>query len=477
MVKFKIIKTKSHERFHSFIINFNNNNIPNIFNEYKNYYKKNNLEINYTWGNDFLGLYFMWIYNCVKNKYISIRNPFTNTIMESNTYFLHSFINNSTTHTLVANYYFDQEFIVGLGLGTTLGALETRVLYIICLKSKNVLYDWWEFNRYTFLKNLPIIFYKLNIFKNNNCYKNLIPKVSTLFGFMNNIGHIIFNEMTGLFLLDIQDVNMNIDEVFIGSFDIFFTKDYFKKYPNLNLNDEYKDDKNLQNYQGRGFIFKYNHIFLSSECKLFLKYNLKMQINNSTINNLDEIKNIKNHNPIFMIYLRNNRTILNQETVLASLVNKLTYKFPNAYFLFSGFCSNPSLSEQSIIGHKQDELLTVEECIKNYNSIYDSIISKIKTTTNFKSIINFNTFELAEYIDISNYTIYQNNNLATLSSWLFTKPGIILGIKNENIPMYKNQDLLINENHPNIIFCENTSPEFNINIDKLFRIIVENIKI
>jgi hypothetical protein len=176
-----------------------------------------------------------------------------------------------------------------------------------------------------------------------------------------------------------------------------------------------------------------------------------------------------------MIYLRyGKRVIKNQENTLSLLVDKLSEKFPNAFFLFNGFCSNPSLSDNAIIGHMDNDKYNVKECIEMYTAIYNSIISKIKTN-NYSSLINLNSFELSEYIDISSYTIYQNTNLATLSSWLYNKPGIILGIENSDISVYKNQDLIINENHPNIIFNENTSKTFDINIDEIFNIIIKNI--
>jgi hypothetical protein len=474
---FSVIKTSSSKRFHSYVLNVNAKYKPNIFKEYDSYYSNENIKpkIDYFWSNEFLVLYYIWIHNCIKNKYISIRNPFTNTIIETNRYFMYLFKKESI-YTLVANYNFDNNIIVGLGLGTSLGALETRILYIICLKTKKILYDWKEFPTSIFLNNLHNILNKnINFQKNLKYFNNLNSKVTTLYGYMNNIGHTLFNEMTGLFLLEIQETNKNIDEVLIGSFDFFLTENYYKKYPNIKINKIYKTDLELMEYKGKGVIFKYNHIFISNKCKVFLKDHLKRQIFESKSNILNEIKNIQNHYPIFMIYLRyGKRVIKNQENTLSLLVDKLSEKFPNAFFLFNGFCSNPSLSDNAIIGHMDNDKYNVKECIEMYTAIYNSIISKIKTN-NYSSLINLNSFELSEYIDISSYTIYQNTNLATLSSWLYNKPGIILGIENSDISVYKNQDLIINENHPNIIFNENTSKTFDINIDEIFNIIIKNI--
>jgi len=88
---FSVIKTSSSKRFHSYVLNVNAKYKPNIFKEYDSYYSNENInpKIDYFWSNEFLVLYYIWIHNCIKNKYISIRNPFTNTIIETNRYFMY----------------------------------------------------------------------------------------------------------------------------------------------------------------------------------------------------------------------------------------------------------------------------------------------------------------------------------------------------------------------------------------------------
>lgn len=485
---YNIIKTKSDERFHEYILNIGSINIPAIFKEYNYHYSKNpNLDITYFWSNKFLTLYFIWIQNSINNKSISIRNPFNNKVIISNRYFLYLFKRNEQVYTAVAQYCFYDNIIMGLGLGTWLGGLETRILYIICVKTKNILYNWHEMDISFFSENLNYIFEKYNLFKINYKYFNkLDSKVTTLFGFQNNIGHTIFNEITGLFLLKTEDTIKNINEVIIGTFDVFLIKEYFKKYNHVAINETKKHGTDICTYKGKGVIFKYNHIFVSNKCKNFLKQHLKLQLYNfnSGINNdialIENIENdidlIKNKYPIFMIYLRyGNNEIKNQIDVLSKLVNNLTNKFSNAFFLFNGFCSNPLLSNTDIIGHRIKRY-NVKETIDNYILIYNEIISRL-ITKKYRSLINLTSCEIVEFIKISTYNIYQFNNLATLSSWVCDKPGVLIGMNNDMINVHQCQDLIINENKPEIIILKNSSIEYNIDVEYLTNIIINNIKI
>ena len=326
-----------------------------------------------------------------------------------------------------------------------------------------------------FNNNLNYIFKKYNIFKQNYKYFNkLESNITTLYGFQNNIGHTLFNEITGLFLLERENIIKNINEVLIGTFDVFLIKEYFKKYNHVTINETKKQDTDLCSYQGKGVIFKYNHIFVSNKCKIFLKEHLKLQLYNFNSDIDNDIALIKNKYPIFMIYLRyGNNEIKNQIDVLSKLVNNLTIKFPNAFFLFNGFCSNPLLCNTDIIGHVKKRY-NVEETINNYILLYNKITSQL-ITENYRSLINLTSCEIVEFIKISTYTIYQFNNLVALSNWLCDIPGILIGMDNDKIDMYKNQEVIINENTVNINMIKNTSIEYDIDIAYLTNIIISSL--
>ena len=472
---YNIIKTKSNKQFHNFVLNIGNVNAPVIFKEYDTIYSKKKYTSDYSWSNEFFLLYFIWIQNSLNNKSISIRNPFNNKVISTDRYFIYVFKKNELVWTAIAHYCFYDNIIMGLGLGTGCGGLESKILYIICLKSKRILYNWHEMDISIFNNNLNYIFKKYNIFKQNYKYFNkLESNITTLYGFQNNIGHTLFNEITGLFLLERENIIKNINEVLIGTFDVFLIKEYFKKYNHVTINETKKQDTDLCSYQGKGVIFKYNHIFVSNKCKIFLKEHLKLQLYNFNSDIDNDIALIKNKYPIFMIYLRyGNNEIKNQIDVLSKLVNNLTIKFPNAFFLFNGFCSNPLLCNTDIIGHVKKRY-NVEETINNYILLYNKITSQL-ITENYRSLINLTSCEIVEFIKISTYTIYQFNNLVALSNWLCDIPGILIGMDNDKIDMYKNQEVIINENTVNINMIKNTSIEYDIDIAYLTNIIISSL--
>ena len=131
---YNIIKTKSNKQFHNFVLNIGNVNAPVIFKEYDTIYSKKKYTSDYSWSNEFFLLYFIWIQNSLNNKSISIRNPFNNKVISTDRYFIYVFKKNELVWTAIAHYCFYDNIIMGLGLGTGCGGLESKILYIICLK-------------------------------------------------------------------------------------------------------------------------------------------------------------------------------------------------------------------------------------------------------------------------------------------------------------------------------------------------------
>ena len=455
-----LIKTLSHEKFHNYILNLSNITVPNIFAEYKKHVDNTkNTTRCYLWTNRFLLLYLIWIKRSIKNGFITIRNPFSNKLISSNTYFIivinENNSQNNTTRPIYSliNYFFnDSKIIVGLGLGSDLGALETRILYIICLTTNNIIYNWEELDSNIFLNT----YYKLIINKKNIIKKKLLDntpnEIVSLYGFCNNIGHSLFNDISGLFILHNENIIQTINKIILGPYDFFVLDKYFKKFKNINI-ETFNNINCLDNYVGKGVMFKYNHTFLSNKCKNFLKMHLELHINDNSIK--EDIIKIKKYYPIFNIYLRIGYNEMNdQSNVIINLINDLNKKYTNSFFILNGFCSNPNLSDNSIIGNHV--LNSTKDIKEKYNSLYKLISSKINTQ-NCKSLINYNLPEISEYIKITTYNIYQFNSLGTISSWLFSKPGILIGLTNKTKTLYKNQDIVINEDKLNIMYlCDNT---------------------
>jgi hypothetical protein len=253
------------------IYNFNNSNYSNkIFDEYKLHRLNNNIEPSDAYTNyDIHTDYLFFLDQSINNKKISINCPITNNIISSDIYFINIIhINNFKIPYCICNYIFDNYIILGIGLGSGKGAMETRILYIYSIIHKKIYYNWPEYDKSLFIeKNVPIIIDFYNKIKlENYIEKNNIntSKIMSIYGFMANLGHYLFNDISGLYLLEYYDMISKIDRIYFGNNDNYFIKEYIKnKYPNIEIiekNDDYISF--MDGYIGKGVCFKYNHFFI-----------------------------------------------------------------------------------------------------------------------------------------------------------------------------------------------------------------------
>ena len=432
-----------------YVFNINNDN---IFNEYMNYSNDNVIDkINNANDLNKLRDYFYWNENNIENKKISINCPFTQSFIQTEKYFLITYKTNIENPYLICNYYFDTNIILGIGLGTGLGALETKILYIYNISQNLLLYNWYEFDINTFKKE---IVYKilLNIEKiKNTDFNNLESRIITIYGYMNNLGHNLFNDNTGFFLLDYFNIINYIDTIYFGNHDPYLIKDYIiKSYNKIKIIDDNENIYFLDGTIGKGIFFKYNHQFISNKCNIFLKNRLYKLYHNK----IDEIRllthDIKdNHYPIINVLLRKGyNEMINQEDTISDIINKILLKYPNAFFYFDGFCKNPYLKENNNFGYL-GAIKNYNDLVNEYNEVVDLTVSKINTT-NYLSLINMNSYEIIEYVSICNYAVYQVGSACTISGWVCNIPGIQFG--RQDVKIYEWMDIIIREDNPKIIY-------------------------
>jgi hypothetical protein len=282
---------------------------------------------------------------------------------------------------------------------------------------------------------------------------NIPNKICTIYGFMENLGHNLFNEYTGLYILYKTNLISYIDEIIFGNFDPFFIYEYFKK-SNKKIN-KINDINTYDNFIGRGIIFKYNHHFISKNCISFLKNNLKIY-NVSLENNELEIENIKkNHYPIINIILRcGTRILKNQVEIYSDFINKILLIYPNAYFYFDGFVRNYFNTNINVSSNK----CNTNKLLNEYNNLVYNITNKIKTK-NYKSLINMYSYQIISYLNIANYTLYSCGSGCIISGWISNIPGIHYG--KSDIKIYENMDKFLCENNMNIEYNDNIKCYYN----------------
>ena len=373
---------------------------------------------------------------------------------------------------IIANYYFHEEdLILGIGLGTGIGAMETQILYLINFNKYNIYYNWNNYSLNNF-KNKIIE----NIIKNKDKIKfrdfsNLKKVNITIYGYQNNLGHNLFNDISGLFILDHFNINKYLDKVIMGNHDNFYINKYFEKYSNITIDKSIKDLKIMNNNVYRGIIFKYNHFFLSNKCINFLKNHLEYNFN-LDFNHVHEINYIKeNYYPIIHIVLRiGNDCMLNQDIIISEIINKLTIIYPKIFFYLDGLCSSLNIDDNDHIGRGS--------CVKTFKNLKEDYINLVKSidiktnTKNYKNLINYEVSILIKYLEISTYSILQLSSISCLSGWICNIPGIQFGRK--NIKIYEKIDSNIKENitkikyiSENIDFFENNYSITSDNIIEL----------
>ena len=428
----------------------------NIFQEYFKIRKEKNVI-----GDAYTNLnihtdYLYFIKKSIIDKKITINCPFTNKVISSDTYIIYNvIINDFKIPHSICNYIFDNNIILGISLGTGPGAMETRILYIYSIIHKKVFYNWKEYSKELF--TITIISKLLNFIKNNfNEYKknnNNESKVISLYGYMANLGHYLFNDITGLFLLDYYNLIEKIDIIYFGSNDNYFVREFIKnKYPNINIienNDDYLNF--IDGFVGKGVCFKYNHYFISNKCLEFFRNNLIANI--KTINNyiknpeIDFIKN--NYYPIINIVLREGMSktkniMYDCVSIISRFINKMNIMYPKAYFFLDGFCGSPYLNN-TLLG--ENEGFSSNDLINKYKLLANNII-KESNNKNCKSLINMYSYELIDYLDIVHYSIYQVGSACTISGWICGKPGIQFGRK--DVKIYYEMDKNLKEENLDI---------------------------
>jgi hypothetical protein len=373
----------------------------------------------------------------------------------------------------IANYYFKNEnLILGIGLGTGTGPQESHILYLINFDKLHYYYNWISYSIDDFNNKI----FK-NIIKNKNIISSINPEKLeslniTIYGYHNNLGHNLFNDISGLFILDYFSVNKYLNKIILGDNDNFYINNYFQKYSNLIIDKSIKDLNILNSYIGRGIIFKYNHFFLSNKCIDFLKCHL--DINFKIENNIyDEINYIKNNFfPIIHIVLRiGTNELINQDIIISEVINKLSNIYPKIYFYLDGLCCSSNMDINSYIG-TYPNIKTLKNIINDYNNLVNSIDSKIKNK-NYKSLINFESYNIIKYLSISTYSILQISSISCISAWICNIPGIQFGRK--KIKIYEKIDSNIRENmvnikyiYDNIEYFENS---YSITSDEIIKLL------
>jgi hypothetical protein len=419
------------------------------------------------------------MYDAASNKKISITSPITNKVIYTDKYFITTnHLQKSHFNYSICNYFFDNEkILLGLGLGTGNNPQETSILYIYCIDSNQILYDWINYSYDKFITDtLPPI---LNFVNNNIIFHNfekMDSKTTLIYGFLNNIGHMLFNDYTGLHLIDSVGIPDTIDEVIIGPYDIYDIKHYFTQFKQINIKNI--DSINTLNFKiGKGFLFKYGHFHILDDTIDFLKRNLlKYTLTDVDYNQEYQLAKTQSdfiktsYFPIINIVLRKGDFEMNNQIdEISDLINLIITKYPNAFFYLDGFIKNDQ--NDLLVGINFNE--TTTDICNKYTDLVDNITAKIKTT-NYISLINKKILSIITYLSNCSYGIYNLGSAVCISAWICKIPGVQFG--RSSIKIYEQMDKLIRENNPTVNYYNDAitydaNNNFNISASTIFELI------
>ena len=416
-----------------YLYNINFDEKLDLFDEQKKYFENNKIE----YYDDYYKIdnhenYFKFIKKSLQNGKINIKSPWSNLIIETDLYFTISLILDDSFYKkkfYVANYLFkDENIIIGIGLGT-INPFDTKILYLINLNKKQIIYLWDNYYIDKFKENiLPNVFKKVIEFKNINI-DNLEKKNITIYSYQENLGHQVFNELTGLHLLNYYGLFNYVDTIYLGLQNNLNIYNFFENKKTIYIENE------IGEYFGKGILFKYNTYFLSDKCVNFYINYLDKNFNNEQ-NFIDSLVYIKKHYPIINITIRlKTNYMIDQVNILIEVINYLSKQYPSAYFLLDGYCGN-----SNGLNLKNEDL---DDYLKIANEIKNKIISK-----NCTILIGLEINKLIKFYKLCNYSIYQVGSICCLASWLCNIPGIQFG--RENVSIYKFIDKNIRENMTDI---------------------------
>ena len=383
------------------------------------------------WNTSRFENYYYFVEDAIRNKKITIINPYTNEEITSDTYFLTTEPTICGFSNLICNYVFPNEnLILGISLGTAMHSMFAEIIYLISIDDGDLFFLKYSFVNYDNLTKreyLDVLCRQLNKYKVGDAGDVGDvghSTVKTIYGFHSAIGHTLCNDYTGLNILSHDNgiLLSNIDEMIIGPNDPYFIADYYKKFNTDIVITKLAENNSINLQCGKGVFFKYNHFYVTENIVNKLKKELYIYRNPAFDADINRIRN--NYSPVFIINLRcGTNSMVNQTNIMSGVINLLHTKYENAFFLLEGFCGfkkeeneNPAITAN---GDKYNDILEM------YNTATADIISKINTK-NVKSLMNLHLPNIIKYTELADYGIYQNNTYV-ISTWICRVPGLYFG--------------------------------------------------
>lgn len=231
--------------------------------------------------------------------------------------------------------------------------------------------------------------------------------------FNSNVGHHLWNEISGLYYYLLNpEIHNKLEGILIGPYDFFNLKKILSEKYNLKI-------AIYQNY------YDYNICNLNYSIDIFPCFLNNYYIDNTNIKNIFNINDTeKNKSTIeITIDIRTNRRILiNQEIFYKNLINELINDFKD-YNLKINFCGR--FENNCFKINKNNDYEYIEQ-INIINKIINNINKNNKII--IKNLIGFDIIDIFNEIFNSNICIFTAGTCSSnLLNWIFNKKVITIG--------------------------------------------------
>ena len=257
--------------------------------------------------------------------------------------------------------------------------------------------------------DLPIIEkYIGRITKSSRVSNRFVYKQIIFFGFISNVGHHLWNELSGLNIF-LQNKNLfeKIDGICIGPYDHFNIKDYLKQ--NYNFTIIMYNNTDIQSLN----IFP---IFLNS---VILDNNIP-KIFNKIINY--KIVPKESNTLEFALEIRTySRILINTHSLYVNIINSIYYKYNSKYKIKIFFLGRFSTNYNSINCENDTEcieqnnlVLKIMNQVNNNDIIFENLIGQ-----HFSLIFN-------KTMNTTYNIVIAGTSMSTLMNWVYNKKVIVM---------------------------------------------------
>ena len=265
-----------------------------------------------------------------------------------------------------------------------------------------------------------------------------------------NLGHQLWNELTGLHLLETNEMLEKTDEVLFGNYDYFGMNQYitetYSKEPLI-----IGDLNSLNEFQGCGVFYSYHFMKITSQFLSF--YKIKF------VPTLRTLSTLSTHLPPFrdeenkiLIVLRRDSLIDNNFIdKIVSCIQILKTKNHSLKFIFEGYFRNYSQEWTKVSIGNSTNSMSGSEMMNNYEDLVNIIVIRSGLSSNdYRSTIAMYVHEALRYHNNVLMTLSHVGSAATIAAWIDNIPGIQFGRAQVNI--YEGMDKLIHEYPMNMLY-------------------------